>query len=229
MILVRYRPDVLAATLTPGTHSSIPAVLSICSRRSRFSDKFVDLIAGRFTEHDYERWGRMWWWKLGELAQRSGDRRADLEPLLAGRPSDLARETASQPVPPLPAELEFIARRDFPLVHFGPYSLTVVPTPPELDIYLCARIARERYRAELSLAFWEGDDLIVLGGDELGARRPLDLGALVDHLATKLEWIESLSDADHVARFRARGLGAEPTRLDEVVSEIAMGRSILEG
>ncbi len=216
-------------TLTPGTHSTLPAVLSICSRRSRFSDKFVDLVTGRFTQHDYERWGRLWWSRLGDLTQQGGDRRADLEPLLAGRPSDLAREAASQPTPPPPPEVEFVSRRDFPVVHFGPYSLVVVPTPQQFDIYLCARIARERYAAELSLAFWEGDELIVLGGDELIARRPLDLGALVDHLAAKLEWVEALPDDDHVARLRVRGLGAEPTRLDEVVSEIAMGRSILEG
>ena len=47
---------------TRGAGSSVPAVLATSTRRSRFSDKLVDLISGRFTQHDYERWGRLWWW-----------------------------------------------------------------------------------------------------------------------------------------------------------------------
>jgi len=42
----------------PGTPSSLAAVLSDCTRRSRFSDKLVELLTGRFSDHDYERWGR---------------------------------------------------------------------------------------------------------------------------------------------------------------------------
>ena len=50
----------------------------------------------------------------------------------------------------------------------------------------------------------------------------------MSHLASEHEWIEALSDEDHVARMRVRELAARPERLDEVIAEIAMGRSIFE-
>ena len=89
--------------VTPATESVLPAVLTLCGRRSRFTDKLVDLLNGAFTQHDWERWGRLWWHRLGELGKRRGDHRADLEPLLVGRPSDLAREASRVPPPPPPA------------------------------------------------------------------------------------------------------------------------------
>jgi hypothetical protein len=92
-----------------------------------------------------------------------------------------------------------------------------------------ARIARERYGAQLSLAHREGGELLVLGGDEGRSKRGLDLGSMADHLATKHEWIQALRDDDHVARIRIADLGRYPERLDEVIGEIAMGRSIVEG
>ena len=77
--------------------------------------------------------------------------------------------------------------------------------------------------------FPPGEETLVLSGDEAGARRSLDLLGMVEHLAGKHDWIEALPDADHVARFRARGVAHDPQRLDDVLAEIAMGRSILEG
>jgi len=211
-----------------GCGSALPPVLATATRRSRFSDKLVDLATGRFTTHDYERWGRLWWHRLGEIAGRPGDCRAAVEPLLAGRPSDLAREAARVEQPPPPDELAYVSGRDFRLVHFSGYLLVVVPVVGDLDPHLTARVARERYGASLSLARREGEELLLFAGDELPGRRSLDFGALVEHLADKLDWVESYSDEDHVARFRVRSLAEHPERLDEVVGEIAMGRSILE-
>jgi hypothetical protein len=57
----------------------------------------------------------------------------------------------------------------------------------------------------------------------------LDVAAMVEHLAQKFDWVEGLPDPDHVARFRIAGVAGRPERIDEVVGEIAMGRSILEG
>ena len=68
----------------------------------------------------------------------------------------------------------------------------------------------------------------MLGADEVSGRA-LDVGSMVEHLAEKLDWVEALSDADHVARFRIRDLARRPERLDEVVAEIGMSRSVLEG
>jgi len=215
--------------VTPGAESPIPAVLTQRNRRSRFSDKIVELATGRFSQHDYERWGRVWWERLGAAAAKPGERRADIDPLLVGRPSDLAREASEASTPPPPPEVEFVGSRDFRLVHFGGYRMIVVPTPPEFDVHLAARIARERYGCQLSLAFTEGDDVLLLGGDESSGRRNLDLMSMASHLATKHDWIEAPQSDDYVARVRARGLAAHPDRLDDVIGEIAMGRSILEG
>ena len=217
-----------AVHVTPGAGSSLPAVLECCSRRSRFTDKLVDLVAARFSEHDYERWGRLWWWRLGEMVGKTGDRRGDVDGLLSGRPSDLAKEAADVPTPPAPAEVEYVSKRDFRLVRFAGYGLVVVEVPEQLDLHLTARVARERYGAPLALAFRPDSEFLVFSGDELAGRRSLDLGALVEHVANKLEWVEQLSDVDHVARMRVRQLPSHPERLDEIVAEIAMGRSILE-
>ncbi len=218
-----------AVHVDPTAGNVLPLVLASCTRRSRFSDKLVDLLTGRFSRHDWERWGRLWWWRLGQLAMRPGERRSDLESLLSGRPSDLAREASRAVAPPLPPEVEWVASRDFRLVHFGGYSLVRVPVPSGMDQQLTARIARERYASALSVAWTEGDERFVLGSDESATRRPFDLGSMVDHLAEKFSWVHALADADHVARFRLDGAASHPERVDEVVSEIAMGRSILEG
>jgi hypothetical protein len=213
-----------------GAGSCLPCVLSERTRRSRFSDKLVDLVTGRFTQHDYERWGRLWWTRVEAVAQTPGERRADVDPLLTGRPSELARESAGATAPPPPPEIEYVCGQDLRLVHFGGYTLVVVPVPTGLDLHLSARVARERYAAQLSVAHRsDGGELLVLAADEGRAHRGLDLGAMAEHLASKHHFVEALPDEDHVARVRIRGLAAHPERLDDVVSEIAMGRSILEG
>jgi hypothetical protein len=218
-----------AVHIDPGAGSSLAGVIAERTRRSRFSDKLAELATGRFTQHDYERWGRVWWHRLGEICTRRGERRSDVEPLLVGRPSDLAKEAARVTPPPPPPEVEYVAQRDFRLVHFGGYVMVVLEVPDSLDLHLMARIARERYDAQLSLAYATGGELLVLGGDEGRSRRGLDLGSMADHLATKHEWISALRDDDHVARIRIANLHAFPERLDEVIGEIAMGRSIVEG
>jgi hypothetical protein len=213
----------------PGCGSSIPAVLADRIRRSRFSDKLVELVTGRFSEHDYERWGRLWWHRLGEIAERSGEQHSAIESLLAGRPSDLAKEAAEVETPPIPPEVSYASGRDFRVVHFAGHALVVVPVPMELDLQLTARVVRERLGAQISLAHREAGDLVVLSGEEARARHAFDMGGLVSHLASKHEWIEALRDEDHVARMRVHDFASRPERLDEVVAEVAMGRSMLEG
>ena len=212
--------------------SSLPLVLELCSRRSRFSDKLVDLLTGRFTAHDYERWGRLWWWRLGDVAIRSGEHRAELQGLITGRPSDLSREARAVDAPPLPPEADFVASRNFPLVHFGGFTLVRVDAPDSVNLALAARIARERYDAQLSLARHEGMGELQLAGEngsQPRSGRSLDLVGMAEHLAGKFDWVELLPSADHIARIRVRDGADRPERIDEVISEIAMGRSVLEG
>ncbi|MCP5043509.1 MAG: hypothetical protein GY944_20975 [bacterium] len=214
--------------VAPGMETSLPLLLRNFTRRSRFSDKMVDLAAGRFTEHDYERWGRVWWWRLGEIAKRSGPRQRDLDPLLAGRPSDLAKDAAKAETPPPPPEVDFVSKQDFRLVHFAGQSMVILEVPEGLDLNLAARVARERYCASLSLVTREGGELVIVSAEEGSGRRTFDLGGLVDHLADKLEAVTALPDHDHVARFLLRDRAAHADRLDGVISEIVMGRTLLE-
>jgi len=211
-----------------GLDSTLPLVLENCSRRSRFSDKLVDLATGRFTQHDFERWGRLWWWRTGEIAEKTGDIRGDVAALLAGRPSDLAKEAALVELPTAPAEVDWVAQHDFRLVHFGGHAMAILEVDASMDVHLCARIARERYGATLSLAHAIGEETFIFGGDEMNGKRTLDYMAVAEHLSNKLEWVESRPDADHVARFHVRELDRYPDRLEEVIGEIAMGRSLLE-
>ena len=54
-----------AVHIVPGGESSLATVIAERTRRSRFSDKLVELATGRFTQHDFERWGRVWWHRAG--------------------------------------------------------------------------------------------------------------------------------------------------------------------
>jgi hypothetical protein len=211
-----------------GIDSTLPLVLETCTRRSRFSDKLVDLATARFTQHDFERWGRLWRWRAAEAAKKTGDIRGDIAPLMAGRPSDLAKEASSVELPPPPPEVAWVAERDFRLVHFGGHVMVVLEVDPEIDMHLAARIARERYGATLSLARRAGESTLVLAGDEVAGKRALDYLAVAEHLVNKHEWVEARPDADHVSRFHVRDLARHPERFEEVVGEIAMGRSLLE-
>lgn len=211
-----------------GLDSILPLVLETCSRRSRFSDKLVDLATGRFTQHDFERWGRLWRWRTGEIAEKAGDIRGDIAALLAGRPSDLAKEAALVDLPPAPDEVGWVAENDFRLVHFGGHAMVVLEVDAASDLHLAARVARERYGATLSLAHTIGEETFVFCGDEINGRRTLDYMAVAEHLTNKLAWVESRPDADHVARFLVRDLERHPERLEEIIGEIAMGRSLLE-
>src|SRR4030095_15047769 len=123
-----------------------------------------------------ERGARYGWQRASEIAARSGDRRGEVEPLLAGRPSDLARDASRAAEPPLPPELSYVSGRDFRLVHFGGLVMVVLEAPPELDLHLCARIARERYQAHLSLATAPHRELVVLRGDEERLQSRLGIG-----------------------------------------------------
>jgi len=215
--------------LTPGAGSSLPAVVPFCQRRSRFSDKFVDLVCGRFSTHDFQRWGRLWWWRLGELAKKPGEHRAALELLIGGRPSDLAREAERAVVPPPPEELAWVAGRDFRLVRFGGLGVVVTEVPAELDLQMTLRLLRERYAVPLALARRAGSETFVLVTDDATARRAFDVGGMIEHLAEKFAWVEALPEDDHTARLRVRGIEAHPERLDELVAEIGMSRALLEG
>jgi len=78
-----------------------------------------------------------------------------------------------------------------------------------------------------------GRELIAAGSEQVWicemGRRAVDVAGMVAHLDEKFVWAEALPDADHVARLRVQPGPDGVDRLDELVAEIGMGRSILEG
>ena len=99
----------------------------------------------------------------------------------------------------------------------------------EIDERELGLLLRERYEAQLSLTYSEGEEVFILAGEEGPLRRNLDLLSMATHLVSKHDWVEALPGDDFVARFRVRDLAEYPERMDELIGEIAMGRSILEG
>jgi hypothetical protein len=71
--------------------------------------------------------------------------------------------------------------------------------------------------------------VVLLGAEEIQGRRPLDLGGMVEHLAEKFDFVTAGPDEDHIPRFRIERRAQNSEHLDEVIGEIAMGRSTLEG
>ena len=69
----------------------------------------------------------------------------------------------------------------------------------------------------------------MLGADDNAGRRAIDVAGMAEHLGQKFSWVEALPEDDHVARFRVTGLANDPLRLEALIAEIGMGRSILEG
>ena len=171
----------------------------------------------------------MWWWRLADIASRPGEHKNELQRLLTGRPSDLAAEAEHTEAPPAPPEVEYVSNRDFRIIHFGGLALVWAEVPEEFDPHLVARVARERYGVAISLVRAPDSETFYLGSDDSNGRRSFDVGSMVEHLGLKFRWVEVLPDLDHVARFRARGALEQPERVDELISEIGMGRSILEG
>ena len=68
----------------------------------------------------------------------------------------------------------------------------------------------------------------MLGAEEMSGKRSFDLGGMLEHLGSKLGYVTVLADEDHISRIRVSDIDAHPERLDEIVSEIAMGRSTLD-
>ena len=100
--------------------SPLAAVTEVTERRSRFTDKLVDLSARRLSEGDMQKWGYRVIALIKRMAQSPGEHRAEIMPVLAGKPTDL---------PSAPdvyqAETSWVEENDPRIVHFGEYQLAV--------------------------------------------------------------------------------------------------------
>ncbi|MFQ5515671.1 MAG: hypothetical protein ACE5FG_14755 [Myxococcota bacterium] len=206
----------------PGAASSLAAVVKVTERRSRFTDKLIDLAGRRLSESDMIKWGYRVVGLLKRLAANPGEARQEISPVLAGKPGEL-----SDPGEVHAQEESWVTENAPRAVHFGEYQMVVLRVPPDLDAGEVGRRARLGAGARLSLVSREDDDLVVLGCND--EKRHINILALVDHLAAKLPWAEVAVGGDRVGRLRIEELSQHPERIDQLIGEIARNRSLLYG
>jgi len=200
----------------------LPLVDEVTERRSRFTDKLIDLSARRLSENDMSRWGYRMVGLIQRMAQSPAEYRSSIGPVLAGKPAEL----------PLPegvfaGEARWVEDNDPRLVCFGEYELAVCEVPGDLDAGEIGRRVRAATGARLSLCTRSGDDLVLLGANE--EKRPLNVTSLVDQLGAAHPWARARSSADRVGRLWIEEREAHPERLDTLIGEIVRRRSVLHG
>ena len=202
--------------------SPLGAVSEVTERRSRFTDKLVDLSARRLSEGDMQKWGNRVIALIKRMAQTPGEHRAEIMPVLAGKPTDLP----SAPDVYL-AETSWVEENDPRIVHFGEYQLAVARVPSNLDAGEVGRRLRLRTGARLSLATREGDDIVVLSCND--EKRPLNVSGLLDAVGSQQPWVMPKSGGDRIGRARVEGLPEHPERMEALIGEIVRHRSVLYG
>ena len=202
--------------------SPLGAVSEVTERRSRFTDKLVDLSARRLSEVDMQKWGSRVIALIKRMAQNPGEHRAEIMPVLSGKPTDLP----SAPDVYL-AETQWVEENDPRIVHFGEYQLAVARVPAQLDAGEIGRRLRLRTGARLSLATREGDDIVVLSCND--EKRPLNVSGLLDAVGNQQPWVRSKSGGDRIGRARIEGLPEHPERMEALIGEIVRHRSVLYG
>ena len=202
--------------------SPLGAVTEVTERRSRFTDKLVDLSARRLSETDMQKWGNRVIALIKRMAQAPGEHRAEIMPVLSGKPTDLP----SAPDVYL-AETSWVEENDPRIVHFGEYQLAVARVPSNLDAGEVGRRLRLRTGARLSLATREGDDIVVLSCND--EKRPLNVAGLLDAVGGQQPWVTPKSGGDRIGRARIEGLPEHPERMEALIGEIVRHRSVLYG
>jgi len=202
--------------------SPLGAVSQVTERRSRFTDKLVDLSARRLSETDMQKWGNRVIALIKRMAQTPGEHRAEIMPVLSGKPTDL---------PSAPdvyyAETSWVEENDPRIVHFGEYQLAVARVPSNLDAGEIGRRLRLRTGARLSLSTREGDDIVVLSCND--EKRPLNVAGLLDVVGGQQPWVTPKSGGDRIGRARIDGLPEHPERMEALIGEIVRHRSVLYG
>jgi hypothetical protein len=202
--------------------SPLAAVTEVTERRSRFTDKLVDLSARRMSESDMQKWGYRVIQLIQRMAANPGEHRAEIVSVLAGKPTDLP-----SPVDVYGAETRWVEEHDPRIVHFGEYQLAVCQVPRDLDPGEVGRRVRLRTGARLSLAAREGDDLVLLASND--EKRPLNVMSLLDAVGGDLSFVRPKTGGDRVGRARVDELAQRPERIEELIGGIVRHRSILYG
>jgi hypothetical protein len=202
--------------------SPLGAVSQVTERRSRFTDKLVDLSGRRLSESDMQKWGNRVIGLIEKLVARPGEHRPAVGPVLSGKPAELP---AAEGV--FDQEAQWVEDNDPRMVHFGEYDLAVFEVPRDLDPAEVARRVRLTTGARLSLGTREGDDLVLLGCSD--DKRPLNVTGMADLLGATKTWARSRSSADRTGRLWIEERIAHPERMEAVIHEIVRQRSVLYG
>jgi len=202
--------------------SPLAAVTQVTERRSRFTDKLVDLSARRLSESDMAKWGYRVIQLIQRMAATPGEHRAEIVSVLAGKPADLP---SAQDV--YRAETDWVEQHDPRIVHFGEYQLAVCQVPRHLDAGEVGRRVRLRTGARLSLAARDGDDLVMLSCND--EKRPLNVVSLLDAVGHELPFVRPKTGGDRIGRARVDELDHRPERIEELIGGIVRHRSMLYG
>ena len=211
-----------ATLIVEGAASPLAAILRTAERRSRFTDKLVELSARRLAEGDMEKWGYRVMGLVDKMATKPGEYRNEISPLLSGKPGDLPSSDSVYR-----EEAEWVKENDPRIVHFGEYQLAVVRVPNGLDAGEVGRRVRMSTGARLSLSSREGEDLLLIGCNE--EKRPINVLGLADHVGARVSWAETKPGGDRVGRIRVAELDSHPDRIETLIGEIVRNRSILYG
>lgn len=211
-----------AVFVTEGAASPLPEILRICERRSRFTDKLVELAGRRLSEVDMEKWGYRLIGLIDRMVASPGEYRSEISPVLSGKPGELPKVDAVYT-----EEAGWLEQHDPRIVHFGEYQMAVVRVPGNLDAGEVGRRARLTTGARLSLASREGEDLLMIGCNE--EKRPVNVVGLADQVGDRIPWAHVKPGGDRVGRIVVDDLESHPERVDSLISEIARNRSVLYG
>jgi hypothetical protein len=211
-----------AIQIVEGAASPLAAVMEISERRSRFTDKLIDLSGRRLGQGDMEKWGFRLAGLLEHAARTPGDHRAAIVPILAGKPAELPELEGVYA-----AEQAWIDSQDPRLVYFGEYQMIVVHVPENLDAGEVARRLRVKTGARLSMATRAGDDLIQIACSE--EKRHVNVVGVAEQLGGRIPWAESRPAGDRTGRLQIQDLARHPERAEIVLSEVVRHKSVLYG
>ena len=211
-----------ATLIVEGAASSLAAVLRTAERRSRFTDKLVELSARRLSEPDMEKWGYRVMGLVEKMATKPGEYRNEISPVLSGKAGELPSFDSVYR-----DEAAWVEENDPRIVHFGEYQLAVVRVPKELDAGEVGRRVRMSTGARLSLSSREGENLLLIGCNE--EKRPINVLGLADHVGGRVSWAEAQLGGDRMGRIRVAELDRHPERIEALIGEIVRNRSILYG
>ena len=206
----------------PGASGPLAAVMQATERRSRFTDKMIDLVGRRLSENDMTKWGYRLVGLLERLAAKEGEHRSEIVPVLSGKPAELPEADSVYA-----AETAWVETQDPRVVHFGEYQMVVLRVPPELDPGEVGRRGRIRTGARLSLVSREGDELVLFGCNE--EKRHINLSGMVGCVSARLPWAHTVAGGDRMGRLRIEDLPEHQERIESIIGEVVKHRAILYG